>query len=71
MCIAEESLNQIYLQKNENALREKEGLSALPEEDVTKMFKAPPAVGRLEPLLSCNRVSFELRSPAKNCAICQ
>lgn len=50
-------LHYMQKRKNENALREKEGLSALPEEDVTKMFKAPPAVGRLEPLLSCNRIA--------------
>jgi len=50
-------LHHVQKRKNENAIREKEGLKALPEEDLTKLFKPPPPVGRLEPLLSCNRVA--------------
>lgn len=43
--------------KEENERRIKDGLKPLPEEDVTKLFKDPPTVGRLESLLSANRIS--------------
>lgn len=48
-----------YIQdrKEENDRRVKDGLKPLPEEDVTKLFKDPPAVGRLEALLSSNRIA--------------
>ena len=46
----------IYYQKEENDRRVKDGLKPLPEEDVSKLFKDLPPVGRLESLLSSNRV---------------
>ena len=46
----------IYHQKEENDRRVKDGLKPLPEEDVSKLFKDLPPVGRLESLLSSNRV---------------
>ena len=46
-----------FLQKEKNDARVKDGLKPLPEEDVSKIFKDFAPVGRLESLLSSNRVS--------------
>ena len=44
----------------------KDGLKALPEEDVSKIFKDLPPVGRLESLLSSNRVCLLYKRTSVN-----
>lgn len=48
-----------YIQdrKEENDRMIREGLKPLPEEDVNELFKDPTPVGRLESLLSANRIT--------------
>ena len=48
--------------KEENASRVAQGLSPLPEEDVTRLFKIPPEPSRLEGMLLLGQVDGYARS---------
>ncbi|KAL5248969.1 hypothetical protein ACHWQZ_G017991 [Mnemiopsis leidyi] len=50
-------MKYIQDQKEKNDARVKDGLKPLPEEDVSKIFKDFAPVGRLESLLSSNRIA--------------
>jgi translation initiation factor 3 subunit H len=48
--------------KEENAMRVAQGLSPLPEEDVSRLFRVPPEPSRLEGMLNMGQIDGQAKT---------